>query len=114
MRDPGDAEDILQDVLPAIGADPEAAFERSVVLEELQRALDELPPISARFLLRMNSKAVGKGYRVQLGVGINTLLARKRYAVCICADACKRRTTNWIFEGGTDEIQERDIGAGPY
>jgi len=33
VRDPGDAEDILQDVLPALDADPEAALARSVVLE---------------------------------------------------------------------------------
>ena len=68
--------------LPALDADPEAAFARSVVLDELQRALDELPADQREvFIAHELEGRPFKDIALQSGVGINTLLARKRYAV---------------------------------
>jgi len=69
-------------VLPALDADPEAVFARSLVLDELQRALEELPADQrAVFIAHELEGRPFKDIALQSGVGINTLLARKRYAV---------------------------------
>jgi RNA polymerase sigma factor (sigma-70 family) len=69
-------------VLPALDADPEAIFARSVVLDELQRALDELPADQREvFIAHELEGRPFKDLALRSGVGINTLLARKRYAV---------------------------------
>ena len=72
----------LDEVLPSADAGPEAAYARGVLLDELVAALEELP---------MEQRAVfiaheldGRSFRelaAESGVGVNTLLARKRYAV---------------------------------
>jgi RNA polymerase sigma factor (sigma-70 family) len=68
--------------LPALDAGPEAAFARTVVLEELQRALDELPADQREVFVAHELEGRSfKDIALQSGVGINTLLARKRYAV---------------------------------
>jgi RNA polymerase sigma factor (sigma-70 family) len=68
--------------LPALDAGPEAVYARSVILETLQRALDELP-IDQRevFVAHELEGRRFKDIALQSGVGVNTLLARKRYAV---------------------------------
>jgi RNA polymerase sigma factor (sigma-70 family) len=69
-------------VLPALDADPETVFARSVVLDELQRAIDELPADQREvFVAHELEGRQFKDIALQSGVGINTLLARKRYAV---------------------------------
>lgn len=68
--------------LPALDADPEAMFARSVVLEALQQALDELPVDQREvFIAHELEGRRFKDIALQSGVTINTLLARKRYAV---------------------------------
>jgi RNA polymerase sigma factor (sigma-70 family) len=72
----------LDEVLPSADAGPEAAYARSVLLEELQAALAELPePQRAVFIAH---ELDGRSFRemaAESGVGVNTLLARKRHAV---------------------------------
>jgi RNA polymerase sigma factor (sigma-70 family) len=68
--------------LPSQDAGPEAAYARSVLLDALQAALDELPAnqrdvFVAHELEGRSFKELAAGS----GVGVNTLLARKRYAV---------------------------------
>jgi RNA polymerase sigma factor (sigma-70 family) len=68
--------------LPALDADPESAVARSMVLEALQQALDELPADQREvFIAHEIEGRPFKDIAFQSGVGINTLLARKRYAV---------------------------------
>ena len=72
----------LEDLLPATDAGPEALFARRVLLEELDAALDELPAVQREVFLAHELE--GKSIRElaqQTGLSINTLLARKRYAV---------------------------------
>ena len=72
----------VEDLLPSPDAGPEALYFRSVLLDELEFALGELPVeqrevFVAHELEGRSFKELASGS----GVGVNTLLARKRYAV---------------------------------
>lgn len=72
----------LEDLLPSPDAGPEAAFARGVLLEELAAALEELPE-DQRFVF-VAHELEGRSFRelaAETGVGVNTLLSRKHYAV---------------------------------
>ena len=72
----------FEDLLPSPDAGPEAAYARSVMLEELEDALDELPDEQREVFLATEFE--GYSFRElaeQAGLSINTLLSRKRYAV---------------------------------
>ncbi len=82
--DPDEASDDyrLDLALPALDAGPEALYARSVVLEALQRALDELPENQRDVFIAHELDGISfKEMAAQTGVPLNTLLARKRYAV---------------------------------
>jgi RNA polymerase sigma factor (sigma-70 family) len=69
-------------MLPAGGDGPEAAYARSVLLETLQQALDELPEKQREVFVAHELDGVSfKEMAAATGTGLNTLLARKRYAV---------------------------------
>jgi RNA polymerase sigma factor (sigma-70 family) len=68
--------------LPAPDAGPEAAYARSVLLAALQDALDELPANQREIFVAHELE--GRSFKElasESGVSVNTLLARKRYAV---------------------------------
>jgi RNA polymerase sigma factor (sigma-70 family) len=68
--------------LPAHDAGPEALYARALLLEALQDALDELPPNQREvFIAHELEGRTFKDMVAQSGVPLNTLLARKRYAV---------------------------------
>jgi len=72
----------LEEVLPSADAGPEAAFARAVLLEELYAALDELPEDQrAVFIAHELDGRSFSELAAESGVRVNTLLARKRYAV---------------------------------
>jgi RNA polymerase sigma factor (sigma-70 family) len=72
----------LDEVLPSADAGPEAAYARSVLLEEVYAALAELPEEQrAVFIAHELDGRSFKELAAENGVGVNTLLARKRYAV---------------------------------
>ena len=80
----GDDEELLhfEDLLPSLDAGPDAVFARSVLLEELEFALDELPAEQREVFV--GHEVEGRSFKemaAESGVSINTLLARKRYAV---------------------------------
>ena len=78
----GDDELWLDEILPSADAGPEAAYARTVLMEELAAALDELPEEQrAVFIAHELDGRSFKELAVIGGVGVNTLLARKRYAV---------------------------------
>ncbi len=73
---------LLQDVLPSPDAGPAAAYARTVLLEELEAALDELPAEQREVFIAHEIDGYSfKEIAARTGVGINTLLSRKRYAV---------------------------------
>jgi RNA polymerase sigma factor (sigma-70 family) len=72
----------LVDLLPSPEAGPEAVFARSVLIEELEDALGELPEEQrAVFIAHELEGRSFKELAAESGVSVNTLLSRKRYAV---------------------------------
>jgi RNA polymerase sigma factor (sigma-70 family) len=72
----------LVELLPSPDEGPEAAYARMVLLEELEEALDELPEEQrAVFVAHELDGLSFKELSEETGVGVNTLLSRKRYAV---------------------------------
>ncbi|HYS14480.1 MAG TPA: sigma-70 family RNA polymerase sigma factor [Burkholderiaceae bacterium] len=72
----------VEDLLPAADGGPETTYARRLLLEELDDALDELPE-EQRFVF-VAHELEGRSFKelaAQTGVGLNTLLSRKRYAV---------------------------------
>jgi len=72
----------LEDLLPSPEAGPEAAYTRTVLLEELEDALEELPEEQRNVFLAHAIE--GRSYKelaAETGVSVNTLLSRKHYAV---------------------------------
>ena len=72
----------LEDLLPSSDEGPEAAFARSVLLEELEEALEELPEEQREVFVAHELEGYSfKEIAARTGVGVNTLLSRKHYAV---------------------------------
>lgn len=72
----------IEDLLPSPDAGPEAAYVRSVLLEELTGALAELPEEQRAVFIAHEIE--GRSFAqlaAETGVSTNTLLSRKRYAV---------------------------------
>jgi RNA polymerase sigma factor (sigma-70 family) len=69
-------------MLPSPDAGPEETFMRNVLVEELDAALDELPEEQREVFVA--HELMGQSFReiaTETGVGVNTLLSRKHYAV---------------------------------
>jgi RNA polymerase sigma factor (sigma-70 family) len=80
--DADDAEYRLDLALPSAHTGPEAAYARAALLDTLRAALDELPANQREvFIAHELDGRSFKEMAAESGVGINTLLARKRYAV---------------------------------
>ena len=80
-EDSSDASDLL-DSLPSPEAGPEAARMRGLFLEELDSALDELPPEQREVFV--DHELMGYSFSeiaARTGIGENTLRTRKFYAV---------------------------------
>jgi RNA polymerase sigma factor (sigma-70 family) len=72
----------LEDLLPSPDAGPDALYARSVLLDELEFALDELPDEQREaFVAHELEGRTFKQMAAETGVSVNTLLSRKRYAV---------------------------------
>src|SRR5215472_1559725 len=72
----------IEELLPAPDAGPEALYLRNLLLEELELALDELPEEQREVFVAHELE--GRSFKeiaAETGVGMNTLLSRKRYAV---------------------------------
>ena len=72
----------FEDLLPSPDAGPDALYARAVLLDELDAALEELPDEQREVFVAHEWE--GRSFKelsADLGVGVNTLLARKRRAV---------------------------------
>ncbi len=73
---------LLEELLPSPDAGPDAAYARSVLLEELDDALDELPAEQREVFVAHELMGYSfKQLAAQTGLSVNTLLSRKHYAV---------------------------------
>ena len=88
------------DLLPSPDAGPEAAYARGVLLDELDAAIEDLPEEQRDVF--MAHEIEGRSFKElseATGVGVNTLLSRKRYAVL----QLRRRLQAIYEEFGNDE-----------
>lgn len=72
----------LEELLPSPDAGPEAHYARNVLLDELELAIEELPPEQREVFVAHELE--GRSFKqiaAETGVSVNTLLSRKRYAV---------------------------------
>jgi RNA polymerase sigma factor (sigma-70 family) len=72
----------LEDTLPSANAGPEAIYLRNALFEELESAIEELPKEQREVFIAHELE--GRSFKelaAASGIGVNTLLSRKRYAV---------------------------------
>jgi RNA polymerase sigma factor (sigma-70 family) len=81
----------FEDLLPSPDAGPEAIYARRVLLDEMERALDELPQEQrAVFVAHEFEGRSFKELSAETGESVNTLLSRKRYAVLHLRERLRR------------------------
>ena len=81
----------FEDLLPSPEAGPEALYARSVLLDELERAVAELPKDQRDvFIAHEFDGRSFKELSAESGVSVNTLLSRKRYAVLHLRERLRR------------------------
>ncbi|HET6933008.1 MAG TPA: sigma-70 family RNA polymerase sigma factor [Candidatus Acidoferrum sp.] len=72
----------FEDSLPSPDAGPDALYERGVLLAAFDLAIGELPPEQREVFLAHEIEGLSfREIADRTGVGMNTLLSRKRYAV---------------------------------
>ena len=72
----------LDDLLPSPDASPEAIYARTLLIDALDDAVDELPEEQRSVFVAHEIEGRSfKDMAAETGISINTLLARKRYAV---------------------------------
>jgi len=97
----GDEDDGLQleDLLPSPDAGPEALYARTVLIDELARALDELP--ADQRAVFVGHEVDGRSFKemaAETGVSVNTLLSRKHYAVRRLRERLRRVHDDLFFD----------------
>jgi len=107
-NDPVVAEDgelvTLEDLLPSVDARPEAAYARTVLLEELEDALAELPDEQREVFLAHEIE--GRSFKelaVETGLSVNTLLSRKHYAVIHLRERLRAVYDEFTKSGGQEK-----------
>jgi RNA polymerase sigma factor (sigma-70 family) len=81
----------FEDLLPSPDAGPEAIYIRNLLLSELQLALHELPKEQREIFIAHELQ--GRSFKElseAMGIGVNTLLSRKRYAVLYLRNRLQR------------------------
>jgi len=94
----------LEDLLPSRDAGPEAAYARTVLLEELEDALAELPEEQREVFLAHEIE--GRSFKelaVETGLSVNTLLSRKHYAVIHLRERLREVYDEFITSGGQEK-----------
>ena len=88
----------LAELLPAAEAGPEAAVMRAILLAEIEQALAELPREQREVFIAQELEGVSfRELAQRSGVSINTLLARKRYAVRYLRERLQAAWDEWLM-----------------
>jgi len=94
----------LEDLLPSREAGPEAAYARTVLLAELEDALEELPEEQREVFLAHEIE--GRSFKelaAETGVSVNTLLSRKHYAVIHLRERLREVYDEFTKSGGLEK-----------
>ena len=73
---------LLEDLLPSPDAGPDAAYAHAILIDELEAAMEELPVEQREVFVA--HEVEGRSFKEladETGLNVNTLLARKHYAV---------------------------------
>jgi RNA polymerase sigma factor (sigma-70 family) len=98
----------VEDLLPSRDAGPEAAYARTVLLEELEDALAELPDEQREVFLAHEIE--GRSFKelaVETGLSVNTLLSRKHYAVIHLRERLRAVYDEFMKSGGEKRGEEK-------
>jgi RNA polymerase sigma factor (sigma-70 family) len=91
----------LEDLLPSPDAGPDAAYARSVLLQELEDAVDELPEDQRDVFVGHEVEGYSfKELSARTGVSVNTLLSRKHYAVVYLRQRLRAIYDEFVNAGG--------------
>ena len=94
----------LEDLLPSRDAGPEAAYARTVLLAELEDALEELPEEQRDVFLAHEIEGRSfKDLAVETGLSVNTLLSRKHYAVIHLRERLREVYDEFTKSGGEEK-----------
>jgi len=94
----------LEDLLPSRDAGPEAAYARTVLLAELEDALEELPDEQREaFLAHEIEGRSFKDLAAETGLSVNTLLSRKHYAVIHLRERLRAVYDEFTKAGGQEK-----------
>jgi RNA polymerase sigma factor (sigma-70 family) len=94
----------LEDLLPSADAGPEAAYARTVLLAELEDALEELPEEQREVFLAHEIE--GRSFKelaAETGLSVNTLLSRKHYAVVHLRERLREVYDEFTKAGGQEK-----------
>ena len=95
---------LLEDVLPSPESGPASAYARSVLLDEIEEALDELPEEQrAVFIAHEVEGYTFKEIAERTGDSLSTLLSRKRYAVLHLRRRLQAIHDEFVRTGGKQE-----------
>lgn len=87
----------LERLLPAVEEGPDTALVRELLLEELERAIAQLPAEQYEvFIAQELEGASFKELSARWGVGVNTLLSRKHYAVLRLRERLRAVYEEWL------------------
>src|SRR5579862_1713217 len=91
----------LEELLPSPDAGPDAAYARSVLLQELEDAVDELPDEQREVFVGHEVEGYSfKELSARTGVSVNTLLSRKHYAVVYLRRRLRTIHDEFVNAGG--------------
>jgi RNA polymerase sigma factor (sigma-70 family) len=94
-----DEERVLEELLPAADGTPETAAMRALLLAEIEAALAELPREQREVFMAQELEGLTfRELAERSGVSINTLLARKRYAVRQLRERLQSVYEDWLAE----------------
>ncbi len=87
----------LEDLLPSADYGPEAAYARSLLLDALDDALEELPETQREVFVA--HELMGQSFKdisAETGLSVNTLLSRKHYAVLHLRESLQTIYENFV------------------
>lgn len=88
---------VLEELLPDVDPGPEGEAMRQWLLEQIEEALDELPREQREvFIAHELEGASFRELAARWGVNINTLLARKRYAIAGLRERLQAAYDEWL------------------
>jgi RNA polymerase sigma factor (sigma-70 family) len=91
----------IEELLPSTAAGPESDFARAVLIDELDAALNELPAEQREVFVAHEIEGESfKEIAARTGVGVNTLLSRKHYAVLHLRGRLRAIYDEFIDTGG--------------